>query len=70
MGSMTAVELQEVRTALRQRLAQLDSIRATCDHCEHFAQPPVCAKFGAEPPPEFRSQEGACEHWRFDGVPF
>ncbi|WP_424894426.1 hypothetical protein [Tepidimonas sp. HKU79] len=70
MTSMTAIELREVREALRSRLRELDAIRATCEHCEHFAHPPVCAKFNAAPPDEFRSQDGACEHWRFDGVPF
>jgi hypothetical protein len=70
MGSMSAIELREVREALRKRLRELDAVRATCEHCEHFANPPTCAKFDAVPPPEFRCVEGACEHWRFDGIPF
>ena len=70
MTSMTAIELVAVRGALRARLAELDAIRATCEHCEHFAHPPMCSKFDAAPPEEFRSTEGACPEWRFDGVPF
>ncbi|TSE32975.1 hypothetical protein LCC91_07860 [Tepidimonas taiwanensis] len=70
MTSMTAIELVAVRDALRARLAELDAIRATCEHCEHYAQPPMCRRFNAEPPEEFRRDEGACPEWRFDGVPF
>lgn len=70
MTSMTAIELVAVRDALRARLAELSAIRATCEHCEYFAHPPECSKFGAEPPEEFRRTEGACPEWRFDGVPF
>lgn len=67
---MTARELQIVREALRDRLHCLDQIRTTCEHCEHFAHAPRCAKFDAVPPEDFRRTEGACEEWRFDGVPF
>lgn len=67
---MTAIELRTVREALRERLATLDKITATCVHCEHFAHAPHCAKFDAVPPQDFQRAEGACEDWRFDGVPF
>ena len=70
MTSMTAIELQHVREALRERLRELDRIKATCTHCEHFARAPHCAKFDAAPPQEFQLAEGACPEWRFDGVPF
>ena len=70
MTSMTAVELQHVREALRQRLANLERIKPTCAHCEHFANSSRCAKFDAVPPQEFQLAEGACPEWRFDGVPF
>ncbi len=67
---MTLIELTTQRDALRRRLAELDRIKATCDHCEHFAHAPRCEKFDAEPPEDFRRTEGACEHWTYDGVPF
>lgn len=67
---MSAVELQTVREALRERLRSLDQIRATCEHCEHFAHAPRCAKFDAVPPDDFRHAEGACAEWRYDGIPF
>jgi len=67
---MTAVELHAVREALRERLRMLDKITATCVHCEHFATAQHCDKFDATPPADFRVAEGACEEWRFDGVPF
>ena len=70
MTSMTAIELQAVRDALRKRLAELDRISTTCQDCEHFAQAPRCAKFDANPPEDFRRTPGACAHWQFDGVPF
>ncbi len=70
MTSMTAVELRAVRDALRSRLAELDAIKATCDHCEHFEYAPRCSKFDAIPPDDFRREPGACPEWRFDGVPF
>lgn len=70
MIPMTAIELMTVREALRERLAALDSIRTTCEHCEHFRYPALCMKFNAEPPEEFRRTDGACQEWRFDGVPF
>jgi len=70
MISMSAAELVQVRDALRMRLVELDRIKTTCRHCEHFARAPVCERFGEAPPQEFQATEGACPEWRFDGVPF
>jgi hypothetical protein len=70
MTSMNATELHAVRDALRQRLVELDRIKTTCDHCEHFGMAPRCDKFNAVPPEDFRRTPGACEHWQFDGIPF
>lgn len=70
MIGMTAIELKAVRDALRERLATLDRITATCVHCEHFVQATRCAKFDAVPPEGFRIAEGACPDWHYDGIPF
>lgn len=70
MTQMTAAELVAVRGALRARLAELERIKATCEHCVHFAFAPRCARFDAAPPDDFRRTEAACDEWRFDGVPF
>jgi hypothetical protein len=67
---MTSVELNAMRDALRRRLAELDRIVTTCDHCEHFAHAPRCAKFDAIPPEDFRHTPNACADWKFDDIPF
>ena len=70
MTSMTAVELNAVRQALRNRLAELERIKTTCDHCAHFSSAPHCTKFDADVPDDFRRTPDACEHWHHDRVPF
>lgn len=70
MTTMTALELKEVREALRARLTTLDRVRTTCDDCVSLNGSGLCSTFNEVPPPEFRSKPGACAEWRFDGVPF
>lgn len=67
---MNAAELRVFRSALELKLAELQRIEPTCEHCLHFAHAPQCAKFGAAVPEEFRRTPEACPEWQFDGIPF
>ena len=67
---MNAIELRAYTAALASKLAELQRIQPTCDHCVHFAHAPICAKFGAAPPEDFRRTPEACDEWQFDGIPF
>lgn len=72
-GSLTYFRLEAERKALRYRLQYLDSIRANCTTCEHFAHARGfnrCAVFDDVPPDEFRTADGKCESWVHDGVVF
>lgn len=68
--SINAVELKAFKSALSAKLAELERIAPTCDHCLHFAQAPHCAKFGATPPEEFRRTPESCPEWEWDSIPF
>jgi hypothetical protein len=67
---MTLHELKAYRLALREKLRELDRIQASCQSCEHFANGKTCAKFGAEPPEEFKRTPEACAEWQYDRIPF
>lgn len=70
---MTFWRLSAERTALRSRLEWLEQLRATCTNCRHFAGVRGfnrCTLFDEEPPEAFRTDEGKCESWIHDGVPF
>ena len=66
---MTLAQLQAYRLALRDKLRQLDGIKATCTHCEHFGAG-ICTHFGETPPDTFQRTPEACEAWKYDGVPW
>lgn len=67
---MSVTELRAYRDALASKLGDLRRIAPTCETCLHFAQAPLCTKFGAVPPEDFRRTPEACDVWEFDGVPF
>lgn len=70
-STMTLFRLQAERNALRVRLTYLDSIKATCQTCEHWdAKRKFCQEFDDAPPPEFVQQAEQCTSWLHDGVPF
>ena len=68
-SALTHWRLIAERTALRNRLAYLDSIKANCKACEHWGGK-MCDLFNEAPPAEFQTADGQCESWVHDGVPF
>lgn len=66
---MTLAQLQAYRTALRDKLRQLDAIQTTCTHCEHFSIG-RCDLFDETPPEEFQRTPEACAEWKYDQIPF
>lgn len=40
-----------------------------CHTCENYTSKGVCEAFGIEPPAEFTSVMGQCDHWE-DEIPF
>lgn len=70
---MTYWRITAERTALRLRLAALDARKMTCKTCEHFGGAKNfnrCSVFDDVPPAEFQDQDGKCNSWVSDGVPF
>jgi hypothetical protein len=64
----TAAEITTQRSALTHAIRRLDAIAIVCGSCQHFEMG-TCALHG-DVPVTFQKTVGACDDWRYDGVPF
>lgn len=64
---MNRIELQEVLTALRNRVVELDAVRVGCPTCLQW-EARRCRLADAVPPAEI-VQDG-CPSWEWDSLPF
>lgn len=66
---MNLIELNAIKTHLKQQLAQLDKIQVNCQTCTKL-QSGVCQEFTAKPPKEWLTGLVDCNVWEWDSIPF
>lgn len=71
---MNLAELNVVKGALRDALANYERIKPCCHSCTNYSgnlDSGRCAKFdNAQPPKEWIRGPVECEQWTYDAIPF
>lgn len=61
-------QLAQHRATLQRALDDANRIKTNCHDCLHFSMD-TCSLHG-DVPQEFQKQEGQCETWQYDAIPF